>query len=382
MGLPAVSNDPIRHHPFFALLPPEVVPALAETATRAHYPADSAIFHEGDPSDSLYLVQEGSVRILKTMLATDPPYMLTRVEAGGFFGEYGVLDGSVRSASAVAAVDSTLARIPRAPFLHAIQSMSGAGVMQLLHHILNGIRASNAHYVQELVQRTRMSAVGASLNTILHDFRNPLAVVNIAAGMLRRQSSDANVHDSGTIIEEQVKRMNDMAEDILDFGRGIVRMECVPTNVRTIQERFQRLNQNYLARSRITLEVIPLDAWILADTQKILRVLQNLANNAAEMLPAGTGRIVMQATTDQAWVVLSVQDNGPGIPAAVRTRLFEPFATAGKTSGIGLGLAIVKSITTAHKGTIRVDTAPGTGTTFHLRFPRSLPNGKPWTQGS
>ncbi len=380
MGVSTLTSDQIRQHPFFALLPPEVTPALVAAATAAPYRADTTIFRDNDDSDSLYLVFDGSVHILKTM-AAEAPYLLARVEAGGFFGEYGVLDGSVRSAAAVTAVDSTLARIPREAFFQAIQTMPSSAVMRLLHHILNGIRASNARYVQELVLRTRMSTVGASLNTIIHDFRNPLAVVNIAAGMLQRLSRDKNVHDTGTLIEEQVKRMNGMAEDILDFSRGVVRMESVPTHVRAILEQFQHLNQGYLKQTGITLELAPLDVWILADNQKMQRVLQNLVNNAAEMLTAGTGRIRMQVTTDQAWVVLSVQDNGPGIPEAIRTRLFEPFTTAGKARGIGLGLAIVKAIVTSHKGVIQVETATGAGTTFHLRFLRVHPDGTPWTEG-
>ncbi len=381
MAVSHYSDDQFRQHPFFTLLPPEAAPTLVEAASISRIPADTVLFHEGAPSDCLYLVLEGSVRILKSMTA-DPPYLLTRVEAGGFFGEYGVLDASVRSASAVTAVASTLARIPREPFLHAVQSMPGTGMMQFLHHILNGIRASNNHYVQELIQRARISAVGASLNTILHDFRDPLAVVRITAGILRSQSGDPGVLNASRLIEDQVKRMNDMADEILDFARGVVRMECTPTNISQILERFQQHTQGQLDRAGVALEITPLEAWISADTQKVLRVLQNLINNAAEMLTAGKGRIRIRTSADPEWVLLSVTDNGPGIPKDVRARLFEPFATSGKARGIGLGLPIVKTIMTAHQGTVQVKTATGKGTTFHLRFPRIQPDGTPWAQGS
>jgi signal transduction histidine kinase len=379
MSTSAAPADLLPQHLFFTLFPPEAVRILVPAATITACKAEALIFREGDASDSLYLVLDGSVRILKTM-PSDPPHLLTRVEANGFFGEYGVLDGSVRSASAVAAVDSTLARIPREPLLRALNTMPGAHVIGLLHYILNGIRASNERYVQELVKRMRMSMLGESLNTIIHDFRNPLAVINMAAGMMRLQLRDpATIAETCVTIEEQVTRMNCMAEDVLDFSRGVVRLERVPTQASAIVERFDRLNRDYLRQAGVAFQAETLNAWFLADTQKLLRVLQNLVNNAAEMLPDGNGRISVRVTAEDDTVIISVSDNGPGIPEAVRARLFEPFATAGKARGIGLGLAIVKAVVTSHQGVIQVETATGKGTTFHLRFPRCQPDGSPYT---
>ena len=96
------------------------------------------------------------------------------------------------------------------------------------------------------------------------------------------------------------------------------------------------------------------------------------------MLSKDSGQIHLRVAAEGDQVVISVSDNGPGIPENVRTRLFEPFATAGKARGIGLGLAIVKSIVASHDGVIQVETATGKGTTFHLRFPRCQPDGSPW----
>jgi len=345
MSATAIPADRLQEHLFFTLFPPEAVRILAPAATVMACKADTTIFREGDDSDSLYLV----------------------------------LDGSVRSASAVAAVDSTLARIPREPLVRALAAMPGAHGIELLHYILNGIRANNERYVQEMVRRMRMSVLGESLNTIIHDFRNPLAVISMAAGLLKQQHRTPEVAENCEIIEEQVTRMNSMAEDVLDFSRGVVRLDCAPTNASTVLERFDLHNHAYLERAGITFQVEPADAWFMADMQKLLRVLQNLVNNAAEMLQEGTGKIGVRVTTEGGTVVLSVSDNGPGIPEEVRTRLFEPFATAGKTRGIGLGLAIVKAIVTSHQGVIQVETAAGKGTTFHLRFPRCQPDGTPWT---
>ena len=378
MSTPADLTGRIRQHLFFSLLPAETIPGLIQETTVFPCQADTLIFREGDASDSLYLVLEGSVRIVKNMPA-DPPFTLSRVEGNGFFVEYGVIDGSVRSASAVAAVDSTLARLPREPLLRALDAMHGTQVFGLLHHIIGSIRAANDRYVQEMVQRTRMSAVGGSLNTIIHDFRNPLTVIKLSANLMNRQIHEPVVANCCAMIDEQVTRMNDMAEDILDFARGVVRLERTPVSGGAITARFERLNRDYLDRTGIAFRSESADVWLMADQQKMLRVIQNLVNNAVEMLPKGNGRIDLRVAADGAAVVISVSDNGPGIPEALRTRLFEPFATAGKANGIGLGLAIVKSIVTSHEGVIQVETAMGKGTTFHLRFPRCQADGSAWT---
>jgi signal transduction histidine kinase len=374
-------KEQIRQHPFFTLLPPEAAPRLAATARITRFPAEAVIFQEGTPADCLYLVLDGSVRILKAMTDT-APYLLTRVESGGFFGEYGALDNSVRSAAAVAAVDATLARIPREPFLAVIQALPASALLRFVHHMLNGIRASNNHYVAELVQRARISAVGASLSAILHDFRTPLGVVGLTAGLLRRQQTVPDVVKAGLVIGDQVRCMDDLLNDTIDYARGTVRMTRIPTSLVTILEQARQQLGPSLEKAGIRLELAPRAVWIHADARKILRILQNLVKNAAEMFPRGGGRIRIRVTTHTGWVVLSVSDNGPGLPEGIRTRLFEPFTTAGKQGGIGLGLPIVKAITTAHGGEIRVATAAGRGTTFHMQFPRIHPDGKPWTRRS
>lgn len=367
----------LQRHLFFSLFPPEAVKALMDAATVEQVPAGTTIFSEGDTVDCLYLVLDGRVRILKTM-PSDPPHMLTSVEGDGFFGEYGVLDGVPRSASAVAAIDSTLARIPREPLLLVVGGLTGAQVMKLVHHIFDNIRATNRRYVQELVQRMRMSVLGESLNSIVHDFRNPMTVIGMAAAVMRQQSADPLIHDNCATIDEQVTRMNAMAEDVLDFSRGVVRLDQWPIHLPAFLDRFDRLNRDYLRRANVAFHVDAADVWLLADAQKLLRVMQNLVNNAVEMFGEdGTGEIRVRGSIEGQNAVLAVTDNGPGIPDAVRPRLFEAFATAGKPKGIGLGLAIVKAIVTSHRGTIDVETAAGRGTTFHLRLPRCQPDGKP-----
>jgi signal transduction histidine kinase len=116
------------------------------------------------------------------------------------------------------------------------------------------------------------------------------------------------------------------------------------------------------------------------DSGKISRALLNLIKNAKEALDASrtrtvrtegariVARIRLDESTDQ--VVFEVEDNGPGIPAAIRATLFEPFVTVGKRHGTGLGLSIVKKIAEQHRGSVDAS-SNDEGTVFRLAIPRS-----------
>jgi signal transduction histidine kinase len=97
--------------------------------------------------------------------------------------------------------------------------------------------------------------------------------------------------------------------------------------------------------------------------------LQNLVGNAIEAFNNCGGQIEIVVSSNDRWADIRIIDNGPGIPEAIRDRLFEPFVTHGKRGGTGLGTAIAKSIIDAHNGTIRFNSNLGEGTTFYLRFP-------------
>lgn len=101
------------------------------------------------------------------------------------------------------------------------------------------------------------------------------------------------------------------------------------------------------------------------------QILTNLVQNAIEAVPDGTGRVRVGGGVDGGDIVLSVKDNGPGIPKDVQARLFTPFfTTKGPGAGMGLGLTIVRHVVQSHGGTIRVVSAPGEGAEFVVRIPR------------
>ena len=112
-----------------------------------------------------------------------------------------------------------------------------------------------------------------------------------------------------------------------------------------------------------------------ADSGRLRQLLHNLIKNAQEAADGKpvTIQISAQLRTEgnSRWYELSVADNGPGLPSALRERLFEPYTTS-KTKGTGLGLAIVKKIVEEHGGSVRADAKQEGGAVFRVRFPLNV----------
>jgi signal transduction histidine kinase len=172
--------------------------------------------------------------------------------------------------------------------------------------------------------------------------------------------------------------MLQMVNDLLDVAEiesGQLRLDLRPEDMAALVERNVALNQVLAARKGIEL-ILTQDEGIpttLADGSKIEQVLNNLIGNAVKFsYPGSTVQVHMACENGR--MVISVRDEGPGIPASERDRLFQPFAktsvkSTGGEKGTGLGLAIVKRIVLEHGGDIWVESEVGRGTTFYVSLP-------------
>jgi signal transduction histidine kinase len=113
------------------------------------------------------------------------------------------------------------------------------------------------------------------------------------------------------------------------------------------------------------------DGTVECVAEELNQVLTNLVQNAIEAVPDGTGRVRIAGRVEGQELLLSVKDNGPGIPPDVQARLFTPFfTTKGPGAGMGLGLTIVRRVVQSLSGTLQVVSAPGAGAEFVVRVPR------------
>lgn len=362
----------IEDHAFLQLFAQDVRRQILDQAEILNLPDKHTIFREDDQPDALYLVLSGEVAIVKP-LPGSAYQTITVIAANEYFGEYGVLDGLARSATAITRGPAEVARFRSEAIMQILNEAPGHTILDLARNLIDNVRKSNERYVRDIVHKTKLTSLGELLNTILHDLRNPFTVISLASSAIPRVKNPERVNELCRLIDGQIERMKIMTDEILEYARGVAKMKLVPTPISQILSRFEFLNRDYLAHSNVELVVIGVDTVIEADVNKVLRILQNLVNNATEMFGNKGGHIVIMARDVENGLEVSVQDDGPGVPEVIRSHLFEPFATHGKEKGIGLGLAITKSLVESHNGRITVETTTGAGTTFHIFFPIPKP---------
>lgn len=229
----------------------------------------------------------------------------------------------------------------------------------------------------EAKENSRLSTVGAMAAGIVHDLKNPIAAIQGCAELaLLTATLPAERSELMRAIISETGRMAFMAQEILEFSRNELALQPTPVEARDFVADIARTLQQMCnsAGVKLTLEC-RMEGQLELDVERMRRVLLNVARNACEALQkAGTPdphfELILQSADQQ--VEFIARDNGPGIPAAIRATLFEPFVTYGKVNGTGLGMAIAKRIVDAHGGDIRFESlAPG-GTEFHIRLPQTL----------
>ena len=225
--------------------------------------------------------------------------------------------------------------------------------------------------------RDRLAAVGQMAAVIAHEVKNPLAGIEVMAGLLRRKLTELpDQQQMLTSIITEAKMANKIVQDVLDFVRPI-RLQLETTAIADAVQQAIQLANSKVPRGGTELDV-QLAGWlppIEADQQQLIQVFTNLLANAYEALN-GQGRVAITAgpmrledgADGREAVLVEVADDGPGMPADVAESVFDPFFTT-KPRGSGLGLAIVRRIVDAHDGRIDMRTTPGQGTTIRVMLP-------------
>jgi signal transduction histidine kinase len=245
--------------------------------------------------------------------------------------------------------------------------------------------------------RDRLAAVGEMAAVVAHEIKNPLAGIEVLAGLLRRQAPGSPGVQSlvGDIINE-AKMANAIVQEVLEFVRPM-RLQVDRTSVEEALTSAITMADSKVARREIEVAVnLPSDLpFIGADRHQLTQVFANLLINAYEA-QSGRGRVDIRAhLTDQAQdgalpgsahdgiptLVVDVSDRGPGIAPEVAEKIFSPFFTT-KPQGSGLGLAVVRKIVDAHGGRIDLQSTLGQGTRFRVTLPvDSLNQGSPKEAG-
>jgi two-component system sensor histidine kinase HydH len=223
--------------------------------------------------------------------------------------------------------------------------------------------------------------------TVAHELKNPLASIQGLAGLLaRRQVAGSREAERAGVLIDETRRLAGLLDEFLNFGRPAQGLAVRPVEARelfaAIADIFEATLRPLELRLEIDLQtIVPLRC----DPRKLQQVLFNLIDNAVSVSPRG-GHIVlrvedMKPDSDDKHDshighighMITVLDEGPGLPPAVRERLFQ-VGTTTRAGGSGLGLAIARQIARQHGGDLHVDDRPEGGCIARVHLPRMIPS--------
>lgn len=214
------------------------------------------------------------------------------------------------------------------------------------------------------------------LNSVSHELRTPLAAITSAAAGLKeleeRDNPTLRRALTGELLEASA-RLNRLVGNLLDMTRlesGPMKLRRDWCDVRDLVNVARRDLEKELANHKVTATLAPDLPLVQMDFVLMQQVLMNLLLNAAMHTPPGT-EVVISAATRGKELLLTVTDNGPGIPPEALPHLFDKFyrAPTARSGGSGLGLSIVKGFVEAHEGNVSAENRPGGGAQFTIRLP-------------
>ncbi|UTA48667.1 ATP-binding protein [Simiduia sp. 21SJ11W-1] len=229
---------------------------------------------------------------------------------------------------------------------------------------------------QELVHSERLASVGRLAAGVAHEIGNPITGIACLAQNLHYDSQEPEVHATADQILSQTDRVSRIVHSLVSFshsGGGEERL-VEPMNIHTCaQEAIALISLQKDKQQVIFTNHIEPDISLLGDSQRMIQVFVNLLSNARDASPEGA-EVCLWSDEAEEHVVVSVEDEGSGIPPELMDRIMEPFFTTKEPGqGTGLGLAMVYSIVEDHKGSLSVtspvDTEAGRGTRFDIRLP-------------
>jgi signal transduction histidine kinase len=264
---------------------------------------------------------------------------------------------------------------------------------ELLASTFNRLTDSVTRFQREAHQRERLSSLGRLSTVIAHEIRNPLMIIKAAVRTLRRESSNQEgVRQAATDIGEEVDRLNRIVGEVLDFARPI-RFTYAEADLAALCAQSAAAAAAGEAYPAVRV-LAPARVMVVTDAERLRAVLVNLVTNARQAIlgarseprdgtppphaaasslpePGAPADVEVRLEPDEARdrVRIAIVDRGPGIPADVLPRLFDPYFST-RREGTGLGLAIARNVVDGLEGSITLSSEAGAGTRVLIDLPR------------
>lgn len=361
------AQDVFRDNTLLAGINEEAYAQIAAKTQVVQYSPREIIFDENDPGEALYLIAQGSVKISKKGRGGQQE-TLTYLMERDFFGEMALIDNGIRSAQAAAVGHTVLGRMDRATWDLLLRVAPHEVLSNFTKAVTRRLRANNQHFIEEMMRNERLTLLGTTISSIVHDMNNPIACILGACELMQAKLNNQVADQMAGMIRDSVDKMESMTRELLDFSRGNTQL-----NLQTITmgDLLQSIESDFAkCRPRIEVEVdASYHGELRIDKHRLQRVFGNLIRNARDAMKKSSTKVLrFTAEKVDSNIRFEISDTGCGIPAQILPRIFEPFMTHGKANGTGLGLAISKAVVEAHRGTVNVASSEK-GTSFQIDLP-------------
>jgi signal transduction histidine kinase len=250
-------------------------------------------------------------------------------------------------------------------FIYDDQTQQGLGALVTLHDL------ESAEAIEsELELSRRMAAIGRLTSGVGHEVKNPINAIVVHLELLKSKLGGASAPAVRhlEVIDAEIHRLDRVVQMLVDFTRP-VELQLREQDLRSIVGDVLALAAEELSTHKITLidRMPPKPLVAHCDADLLKQAALNVIQNGAQAMPEG-GKLVVVLEEDRKFAVLRIADEGPGISAEIREKIFDLYFTT-KTGGSGIGLAMTYRILQLHHGSIEVQSKPGRGAEFLLRIP-------------
>src|SRR6266436_375091 len=296
----------------FAGLSPEIFETISKRIEILTLTPDEVLFAEDEPGDCLYLIAEGSIKISKRGRGGQQE-TLTYLPANDYFGEMALIDSGKRSAQATAVGATTVGRIDRETWDLLLRLAPQRILTNFTRSVTQRLRQNNQHFIEQMMRSERLSLIGTTISSIVHDMNNPIGTILCACGIIQSNTSDAGTQQLAGHIRDAIERMAAMTRELVDYSRGETQLKLEPVNVANFVRQLEPDFSKCRAGCDVQIEV-EFEGSVRIDRHRMLRVFGNLIKNAREAMKAGEQNVLLFSVRKiDAQAQFEVSDTGHGI---------------------------------------------------------------------